>query len=760
MGNKASRIILLLLPAICVAADDEEKQALELEKVEVVGVTPLQGAGVPLHQIASNVQTVSGEELQSKQSLSLADYMNRYMGSVNINDVQNNPFQPDVQYRGFTASPLLGLPQGLSVYLNGVRFNEPFGDTVNWDLIPAGAIDQMALHPGSNPVFGLNSLGGAIAIRTKNGFSAPGHQLEVFGGSWDRHSEEISSGGNNGEFGYFLDLRNFGEQGWRDFSRSEVKQGLGSLSWRGEKSALDLTLAANDNDLKGNGAVPIQLFKESSKSVFTHPDQTITRLFLSSLEGSAWLTDDIELSGNIYYRQNRIRTFNGDDSDFEECELMPGMLCEDPGADEEIVFDADGEPVAAGGDVESATINTSQTHQRSHGGTLQVAFNNDVIGRVNRLVLGSSYDHGTINFESDTELGRLTGNRGVDGSGVLVEESRVRLHAKVKSYGLFFTDTFSITEALAVTAAGRYNHTEVVMRDRHGDELNGHHAFYRFNPSYGVTYSFMPEIGLYGSYSEASRAPTPMELSCADPDAPCKLPNAFISDPPLDQVVAKTWEGGFRGRVWNVNWNAGVFHTLNDDDIQFISSGELTSEGFFRNVGKTRRRGVEAGVNAAFDRWRFAVNYTYLDATFRDSFIVNSPNNPSADANGQIQVGKGDRIPGIPRHILKFSTDVDVLSKWTVGLDMLYNSNQVFRGDEANLNDKLGGYAVFNLRTEYRLNRYLTLFGKLDNIFDREYKTFGLYGEAEEVLGDGFDDSRFIGVGAPRAGWLGFRVTL
>ena len=263
------------------------------------------------------MQTVNADQLEKAQTISLADYINRYLGSAHVNEAQNNPLQPDIHYRGFVASPLMGLPQGLSTYVNGVRFNEPFGDTVNWDLIPQGAIDSMALY-SSNPVYGLNTLGGAIAVKTKTGFSSPKHQLEGYGGSWDRHSEELTSGWNNGTWGYFIDLNHFEEAGWRDFSPTKADRAFGTLSWRGDKGSLDLTLGGNDNNMRGNGATPIQLLNENRKAIFTHPDQTVTRMFFSELSGSYDLTDNIEVSANTYFRQNRMRTFNGDDSDSEE----------------------------------------------------------------------------------------------------------------------------------------------------------------------------------------------------------------------------------------------------------------------------------------------------------------------------------------------------------------------------------------------------------------------------------------------------------
>lgn len=759
--------LLVLVGAEAAVAAEETGGAVELGTVEIVDETPLMVSGVPASKVPSPVQSVTSEQLDQFESTSLADYMRWHFGSVSVNDAQNNPFQPDVQFRGFTASPLLGLPQGLSVYVNGIRFNEPFGDTVNWDLIPEGAIERATLHSGSNAVYGLNSLGGAISMRTKTGFSAPGHTVEVAGGSWGRHWQEVTSGWNNGTVGYFVDLKSFYEDGWRDFSPTDVKQAFGTFSWQDERSKLNLTLAANNNRMIGNGALPLQLAKKDPEAIFTHPDRSITRLFLASLDGSTWLTDNFELSGNAYFRQNRVKTFNGDDSDFEECEEdeHEGFLCEEEDDDEELVEDINGNNVLASDAVEGATNNTSQTNQRSYGGSLQGAFEHDMFGMHNRLVVGGSYDEARIHFSSDTELASLTDDRGTIGSGVFVGESRVRVHAHVRHHGIYFSDTLSVTDKLSITAAGRYNLSFIRLDDQYGDDLNGFHKFERFNPSAGLVYAFMPEFTVYGSYSESNRAPTPVELTCANPEAPCKLPNAFLADPPLDQVVSKTWEAGFRGefaQLWGgkLNWHAGLFQTENHDDIIFISSGNLTNQGYFDNVGKTRRRGIELGLNGAFERVRFGINYTLLDATFRTPFLASSPNNPNADDDGQIEVEKGNRIPGLPKHMLKIYTDVEVLKGLVIGANMIYNSGQYFRGDEANLNQPLREYAVFNLHGEYRFNEHVALFTRIDNLFDKRYYTFGLYGEADEVLGDQYTDPRFVGIGAPRAGWVGLKLSL
>ena len=139
--------------------------------VNVVATTPLPGTDLQIDQVPGAVQTATAADLNRSDALDLSDLLNRRLNGVYINENQENPFQPDVNYRGYTASPLLGTPEGLSVYLDGVRQNEPFGDIVNWDLIPKVAISDLALIPGSDPLFGLNTLGGAVTIETKSGLS-------------------------------------------------------------------------------------------------------------------------------------------------------------------------------------------------------------------------------------------------------------------------------------------------------------------------------------------------------------------------------------------------------------------------------------------------------------------------------------------------------------------------------------------------------------------------------------------------------------
>jgi outer membrane receptor protein involved in Fe transport len=780
LARKGMGLILLGISSLAVRAEEAETgpaPVQTLAPIEVIGTTPLHGVGLPKTQIPANVQTANSDDIERSQSLDLTDYMNRNLGSVNINAAQNNPLQPDVQYRGYTASPLLGVPQGLAVYQNGVRINEPFGDTLNWDLIPESAIGSVNLIPGSNPLFGLNTLGGALSVQMKNGFTHPGHQAELYGGSFGRVIQAVESGWNNGTFGYFFTSQYFREDGWRDFSESSTLNFWGTLSWHTKTTTVDLSVAHGDTELRGNGPLPIELLRQDRSAVFTHPDITQNNMQMVVLEGTHWFSKDIQFAANAYYRDNGTRAFNGDATPFEECAAGTdgeAVLCEEDSG--EPVTDQNGRLVS---EDFNAINNLSRRTQRSFGATVQSTFLQKLFGRDNQFIVGGGWNRGLTEFRSQVELSALDDTRGTIRTGLFFPDDANGIDTRTRSWSLFFTDTYSMTEKLALTVSGRYNNTHIVLRDGIGNnpELNGDHRFQRFNPGGGVTYQFHKAIGLYGSYSESARAPTPVELSCADPNAPCNLPNAFLADPPLEQVVAKTIEGGLRGELdasvlppflgKRLSWNIGAFHTVNEDDILFQTTGGTTgNRGFFANVGDTLRQGVEFGLRGKVEKVDWYLNYTFVDATFEKDFRISNPNHPLAedfDGDGEgdgLTVKKGDRIPGIPQHLLKLGADWAATKQFKVGADLVFNSGQFLRGDEANRLGQTDAYAIVNLRGEYRIAKQFGIYARIDNLFDTDYETFGIVGNPGEVFGDQFNDRRFLGPGAPRAGWVGLRFEL
>lgn len=747
-----------------------------LEEI-IVRVTPLQSStGLAKEKIPYNIQSATGDDIASSQSFGIADFMNRNLGSVTMNETQENPLQPDILYRGYTASPLLGLPQGMAVYQNGVRINEVLGDTINWDLIPQSSIAGMNLIGGANPLYGLNTLGGALTITTKNGFTNQGNSLELYGGSFNRIMATAESGNNNGTFGYYATANYFDEKGWRDASSSDALRLFGSLSYRSTSdTSLDLTFNYAETDLTGNGPLPVDLLRRDRNAVFTYPDNTQNTLKFVELEGEHWFSDNLQVSGNLFYRDSDSDYFNGNDSGYEDCGNAggpAGLLCAE---DESVpISDQFGNAIAAAnpdGSPRDAVNNIDSRQQLGYGGSVQATLQQPLFGRDNQLIAGSAWVQGFAEFFSKAEIGSLNPDRSTSGSGLFVPAGGTSIHTRTRTWSLYLTDTLAITDRLDLTLSARYNNTGVVISDHGGSNLysepapalNGEHDYERVNPAVGITYAFTGGVSAYASYSESSRAPTPIELACADPGAPCTLPNAFLADPPLEQVVTDSIELGTRGKIRGMDYHLGVFHSENTNDIIFVSTGGATAtEGYFNNVDSTLRMGVEFGLSGTWRDLDWFLNYSYLRATYETPFTAPSPNHPLADANGDIRVEAGDRVPGVPAHTLKLGGEYNFSESLSLGGDMLYNTGSFLRGDEANLLDKTGGYAVVNLHGTWRINDNFSLFARINNLFDAEYETFGLLGDTSGVTFNPAlsDDPRFLSPGTPRAGFIGVRMEL
>ena len=729
------------------------------------------GTAVDPTLVPANVQRALAEQLQRSQALDLTDFLNRQFSSVSINHAQNNPLQPDFNFRGFTASPLLGLPQGLSVYENGVRINDPFGDTINWDLIPVSAIDNVQMLAGAQPVFGLNTLGGALSLRMKNGFSQQGTQLDAYGGAFGRLGTSLQVGGNDGRWGYYGDVDYFKEDGWRDHSYSDALRVYGALSRHESDWAVDLSAAYANTKLRGNGPAPAELLAIDRSAVFTYPDITQNEHAQLILEGSRSLSDVLRLSGNVFYRRLDTDTFNGDATPFEQCEFGGEQFLVEEGGCEPIL-DVAGQPIPAelDGSELNAINNLGRREQESYGGSAQLGLQAPLFGRENSLTFGVAYSIGRTTFDSVVEAASLLEDRATSRTGVFAQNFATAVGSDVTSASLYFLDTLSLTESVAVTLSGRYDDTRIELSDRSGEdpELDGKHDFGRFNPAVGVTFRLTPSMTLYGSYGESTRAPSPVELACASEDAPCNLPNAFLTDPPLEQVVAKSTEIGLRSEGHEgLQWHIGAFYTVNHNDILFqTTGGPQANVGFFDNVGDTLRTGIELSLSQRLARFRWSFDYSYLDATFDDDFVINSPHHPifasdpaSAGIVGEqkLLVTAGSNIPGIPQHQANLGVDFALRDRFDVGADVVMRSGVYLRGDEANLLDKTDGYAIVNLRAEWQLNDNVVLFARIENVFDQGYETFGVLGDPREVFED-FSDPRFLGSGPPLGAWVGARL--
>ena len=747
-----------------------EETDITTEAIEVISNTPLQGVGLRKELIPSNIQTINSEDIENENNLTIADALNNSITGVSINQVQNNPYQPNVNYRGFTASPLLGTQQGLSVFVDGVRVNEVFGDVVSWDLIPMNAVSKINLIPGSNPVFGLNTLGGSLSLQTKSGRNNPGGSIQVLGGSWGRAATEAEYGavGDNG-VDFFISGNLFHEQGWRDASPSDVRQVFSKVGWQGENTDANLSLTLADNELIGNGFVQKDFLSQLGyESINTKPDVTENEMVFLNFNLNHYINDDTVFSGNTYYRHVETRTLNGDVND----DVDDGVIaadCAGVGNPEE----------QCGG-----ALNRSKSKRDGFGLAGQLTFSDDFFGKKNQFITGAGYNQGKAKFIQSTEYGNITASRGVAGVGVFNDdEAPVDLKAKTENYSLFATDTLSLSDMYHLTVSARYNYTKVDNKDKltpKGDpeSLTEDFTFNRINPAIGLSVTPTKDFSFYGSYNEGSRAPTAIELGCAFQDldndgigdTPCRLPNALAGDPPLYQVVSKTFEAGINGKLMNnIGYSFSVYRSQNSDDIQFISSNPGTGQGNFLNVGKTRRQGLDLGVNGKLgSTFKWNVGYSFVKATYESPFKVASEVNSSA-VNDEIQVRPGNELPGIPNHQLKLRGEWQATPSWTIGTNILAFSDQYSFGNENNKHQgdgaKVSGYTIMNLDTRYIFgNTGWELFGRVNNVFDKEYYSAGLLGEnffdGTGAFDGGNDEAAFlVAPGAPLAGWVGVRYT-
>jgi outer membrane receptor protein involved in Fe transport len=744
----AAALVTAAVAAGPLRAADNPAEALELPAVDVVGTTPLPGLGVPLRDVPANVQMFGSRALARQRPSTLAQFLDQNANSTNAAAGQGNPFQQSIDFRGFSASPILGAPQGVSVFQDGVRVNEPFGDVVNWDLLPRSAISSVQMIPGSQPAFGLNTLGGALAIYTKSGAQYPGVSAEASVGSWRARSAQFEAGRAGEHVDAFATANVYDDDGWAEHNPSRVRQFFGKIGYQDDITDLDLSLSLADNVLQGTQTLPLS-FLGDPRQAYTYPDENDNRLAFVAAKGSRFLSERTLLGGNAYYRHYRTSNFSSNvNGDFGTTDALTGEV-----------------------DTHAAHNDRSTIDQDGWGLGLQLTWQGEVAGMKHQLALGASGDFGATRFFQEEQAAMFTPSRGTIGVGPFARRTDVSLRNAYT--GVFASDSINLGERWTLSLAGRFNRASVDIGDRSGEDplLAGSHRFTRFNPAVGLNWNPDARLTLYAGYNEGMRAPTPIELTCADPAAPCKLPNEFLADPPLSKVVSRTFETGARGKAdATTTWSLAAYRTELDNDIQFIASNGATNAGFFQNVGSTRRQGIELFGATRVGPVEVTVRYNHIDATFRSTFVASSPSNSTAGENGAIVVRPGDRIPGIPTDSLKLRADVEI-GAWVLGASAVAASSQYAHGDEnnADVHGRLPGYSVVHIDGQWNASSRLALFAQITNLFDRRYYNFGLLGQnvftgpgGSFGPAAGVDPAaeQFRAIGAPRGVFVGIRYAL
>ncbi len=736
-----------------------------------VKVSPLPGSELPIEKIPYSVNSVSSSDIARDHSVIPQDTLNTRIPGVVIDDLQGNSFQTGVQYRGFEASPVNGLPQGLAVYQNGVRINEAFGDTVNWDFLPENAISDLTVM-SSNPIFGLNAIGGAINVTMKDGFNFHGADVDTRFGSFGRKQVSTEAGIQSGNWAAYGAFEAIDDDGFRDFSGATERRGYIDLGVKGDGAEFHFNSTIATGQVGVTAAVPEELLEFGGRTrTFTSPQITDNDMQMYSLNGTVKATPNLTFSGVTYYRHFKQSHVDGNISEFDDCPGGAPGLCTEDGAE---IFPLGhiGQHIDPDDYGTLGSIDRTGQNADSFGVSLQGTHKSNIFGHNNQLIIGSSYDHGHVAYQASSQLGTFLPKYVVAGTGPILtgnpdapdgqdaSEVTPRSLTTLNDYfGIYFLDSFDVTDRLNVTVGGRFNYARVqIINDGESslDALNGVNEYNRFNPSAGFTYKITPDTSFYAGYSEANRAATASEIACSDPENPCIIESALASDPALKQVVTRTWELGFRGQdiSWTgkerFDWSVGWFRALNSDDIIQIAD-QQQGRGYFANAGETQRQGVELAASYRNERLFLYGSYAFIDATYQSTNVIPSENNPKVttpcssfgiggdddDEGGGgagdddddlcMKIRPGDRLPGVPRHRFKAGFDYKLTPKWAFGADLIAASSQFFFGDDANLDRPLAGYTKVNLHTSYDVTDHIQIYGLIDNLFDQQYGIYGTY---------------------------------
>jgi outer membrane receptor protein involved in Fe transport len=668
----ALAVVLLLVRA---AAAQEPEPITRLPEIRVTAPSPpgaLLGTSTP-----ARVDRLGEEDLRGAHPTTLPDVLERLPG-VTLQNEQGNRFQPDVSLRGFSASPVTGLPQGFSVFLDGVRLNEPTVEEVNFDLIPLEDVERIEVIRGPSVLFGRNTLGGAINLVTRRGREAREIVPELATGSFGRRDLRLRLGGASRPVDWALSLTDVRDDGYRDFASGRVSRAFGKVGV--DLGGTDLTLSYQyaNNRISQAGSLPESEALRHPRRNFTAGDFFAPELHMATLSGEHRIDERLTLAVNAFVRSLETEQFN--------VNLI-------------------------------ADNNRLLNHTLSAGGTVQATHTGTLADRRNVLIAGAEYARHDVRSRTFEE----------PASGPILQADLADTQDAV---GVYAQDALTLVRDLLVpgstlvlTVAARWDWLRHDITDRLGGPSSGVHDYDRVNPRAGLTLTLSERLRVYASYAEGFRAPAFLELTCAGPGAVCPGLQAGVApDPPLHAVTARSYELGVQARpfAW-LDVDLSGFRTDVSDDI-FSVAPTGTTGVFFQNVGSTRREGVELGLRVRpMPEVEAFLNYAFTRATFQEGVELATPLPP-----GQQTVRPGDSLALVPRHRLNAGVLYRPWPWLTLSADARYVGSQVLRGDEANRHAELPAYWVANVGASVKL-RGVETFIRLNNVLDDRHATFGTF---------------------------------
>jgi outer membrane receptor protein involved in Fe transport len=602
---------------------------------------------------------------------------------VSAIDDQGTRVQPTVELRGFSLSPVVGTAQGVSVFLDGVRVNEPDAQELNFDLLPMDAVETAELIRGPATLFGKNSLAGALVLSTARGSASPRLEASTeLGGSGYRAARMTASGLAHGYDGYVL-ARASDEDGYRLDTGARTRMLFATIGYREHRSDVAMSLLLAHDRLSQAGSLPESWLSVNRRANYTPGDFFEPDLASITMRGQRQLLDgDAELRASLFARRNNTEQFN----------------------------------VNVGNPSARALVGN-----RSVGGTAEVTRFARLAAALLTLSLGGELSANRVQYRI---FQVATADAGVeptcDTSTGLCEEARVD-----ETDGAAYAQAvLELPRGLAVTASARADGVRIPFRDLRTPANDGTSTFWRVSPRFGASYRLDDRLRVYASMSSAFRAPAPLELACADAAAPCPLPFALGEDPALAPVTVWNYEGGLSWQpIGAVLLDLVGYRAEVHNEILFVSS--QTAAGYFKNLPRTRRTGIELSAQDALPYGlRAQASYVLVNATYRSDVQLASAIPDAAPAR------PGNRFPLTPVHRGTGSFGMTRLVGNLV-LDAELSgravSSQFLRGDEGNKRTPLPAYGTADLRIGVEHAR-LSATLHATNLLDSRYTTFGVYG--------------------------------
>ena len=656
-GLSVCVVLLSCLVAFTTHAQSEDE--IETREV-VVSSTRLPDAPVDARTLPAKATVITAEDIRKSGAKTVQEAIQWATGIVMYDQVGNG-FQQTIDLRGFNSDPA----SATSVFVDGVRVNEPDLNITNFDLIPYDTIERIEIVPGASAIYGKNALGGVINIITKRGTDKHQATGETFFGSFHRERYTINASGPIGKFDYYANFGRETESGYRDESAARISRFNGRVGYRPmEGSDMTLSYAYVKDKLHQAGSLPLSVAEQNPKANispgdFDEKENNFVRLTIRQT-----LPFGFSLNGNTFYRH------------LDQTIFTVGR---------------------------TGSTGTTLTDTESRGGTAQIMHEAAFGGARNQLVIGGDLIQN--NFTNRLSTSTAFTNR------VIAQEDIL---------GFYSQDTLSITPVLFLTAGLRYDRqrTGADAQDNFGGSADGGRTYHRTTPRLGLSYLVSSAISVYVNYSEGFRVPTVQEMFTLN----------GTTNLNLKPIRARSYEAGIKGRIGSwLDGNLTVFQTLSNDIVTTCrldcDPTSATADFSNFNADRVRRRGVESTLKMTWNEYvDVTLNYTITESQFRSNMVIQ-------DQNGRtMSVDKGDTLPLVPKHRIGLTGNYHPSKEWTISLTGLYVSSQVYLNDLNNSQSRLPNYFVMNARASYELpvpGGRLNAFLMINNLLNNHYYTFG-----------------------------------